>query len=85
MRALELGRPLLHSSNNGITAIINANGSINKAIPQFKSLVLQSVATATTGITPYAKLGNIPIRIIEITFLSYFIFQFIKFKYIKLN
>lgn len=59
MRALELGRPVLCSTNNGITAIINADGSIHTQIPQFISTVLDATIIPTTGKTFYAtKFGS---------------------------
>ncbi|WP_187307819.1 apolipoprotein N-acyltransferase [Buchnera aphidicola] len=71
MRALELGRPLIHSSNNGITAIINANGTINTILPQFKKLILEKNIKSTSGVTPYAKFGLIPIWTITIICIIY--------------
>lgn len=57
-RALEFGRTLLRSTNNGITAVINPQGTVSQQIPQFETNTLSIKANPSIGITPYAKWGN---------------------------
>lgn len=71
MRALELGRPILCGTNNGITAVIYADGSIQEQLPQFISDVLTADVIATIGITPYVKFGSWWLFSIIIIFIIY--------------
>lgn len=55
MRALEFGRPLLRSTNTGITAVVDHQGKFIARIPQFKEEVLQAQVALVTGNTPYSQ------------------------------
>lgn len=74
-RALEFGRPLIRSTNNGITAIIDHHGNIIKQLPQFETAVLTQTISPTIGLTPYAKWKDM---ISSVIMLLMFISLFIK-------
>lgn len=57
MRALETGRPVARSTNNGITAIIDPNGSITNKINQFEAGVLVDKVSGYSGFTPIMIIG----------------------------
>lgn len=60
-RALEAGRMLLRAANDGISAIIGADGRIVASLPRFVPGVLSGDVQPRTGLTPYARGGNWPI------------------------
>jgi len=63
MRALENGRWMLRATNNGVTAIIDAEGRVRARLPQFEAGVLRGQWQAMAGSTPYARLGYLPVLV----------------------
>ncbi len=59
MRALELGRPVLRATNNGITAFIDDKGTVTSVLPQFEAGSLSQQVQARHGFTPYKQLGDL--------------------------
>lgn len=59
VRALEAGRPMLRSTNTGMTAVIEPDGSVTGVLPQFERGVLHAEVMGYTGLTPYARWGDV--------------------------
>lgn len=64
MRAREFGRPVLRATNNGVTAVIDANGHIRHQLPQFTDGVLTDEVPLYQGQTLYSQLGDWPLYVI---------------------
>jgi apolipoprotein N-acyltransferase len=58
MRALEVERPVIRSTNTGISAFIDANGRLMQSGRQFQAEVMTSEVQPRAGATPYAASGN---------------------------
>lgn len=69
MRAIELARPLLFVSNDGITAVINPNGLIEAAAPAHVPAILKADVQPRVGLTPWMKNGTDPILVLLLFFL----------------
>ena len=60
VRAIETGRPMLRSTNTGMTAVIQPDGRVAGVLPQFERGALEVEVRGYTGMTPYARLGDFP-------------------------
>lgn len=60
MRALETGRWMLRSTNTGVTAAIDPAGRVAARLPAFTAGTLVHSIEPRTGMTPYARAGNVP-------------------------
>ena len=69
MRALEMGRPVLRATNNGITAFIDHKGKINAVLPQFEAASITAPVIATVGFTPYYHLQDLGVWFLVILLL----------------
>jgi apolipoprotein N-acyltransferase len=61
MRSLESGRAMLRATNDGVTALIDYDGSLLATLPQFQPAVLTGQVQPRTGLTPYLRFGNWPV------------------------
>jgi apolipoprotein N-acyltransferase len=58
MRAAEVRRYQLRSTNTGITAVIDPHGRVVSSLPPFESSVLEATVQGVEGSTPYIVWGN---------------------------
>lgn len=58
VRALESGRPMLRSTNTGMTAIVQPDGRVSAVLPAFERGVLRATVQGYVGLTPYARWGD---------------------------
>lgn len=58
VRALETGRPMLRSTNTGMTAVVEPDGRVSGVLPQFEDGTLRLEVRGHQGMTPYARWGD---------------------------
>ena len=51
-------RPVVQSAISGITAVIDADGVVQRRTELFERTVVQTTVEATTGETPYVRYGE---------------------------
>ena len=74
MRALEFGRPMLRSTNTGVSAFIDHHGVISERTEQFKTQTITQTVLGRTGVTPFyyfARVQGILVLIIVVGLLYY--------------
>jgi apolipoprotein N-acyltransferase len=60
MRALETGRYVIRGTNNGVSAIISPDGSLQQASDQFVQAVVEGEVQPRLGDTPFMSTGSLP-------------------------
>jgi apolipoprotein N-acyltransferase len=58
MNAAAVGRPVLHASISGITAVIDADGDIRRTTQLFRNEVVSGDVTTVRGDTLYVRFGD---------------------------
>ncbi|MEM8497315.1 MAG: apolipoprotein N-acyltransferase [Pseudomonadota bacterium] len=71
MRALEWGRGMVRGTNNGVSALISADGKILARTEQFQRQVLSGEIPIRSGLTPYARFGEWPIVLLCFVLLTF--------------
>ncbi|MCX7157205.1 MAG: apolipoprotein N-acyltransferase [Rhodocyclales bacterium] len=66
LRAIETGRVMLRATNTGMTAMVGADGTVVAALPPFVTDALVVQAQGRSGLTPYARWGNLLALLIAI-------------------
>ncbi|MBD1581235.1 apolipoprotein N-acyltransferase [Pseudoalteromonas sp. S16_S37] len=64
MRALELQRPLLRATNNGITGVYDPITHKQQSIPQFEAGVLEADVQLISGSSFFSRYGHTPVWIV---------------------
>jgi apolipoprotein N-acyltransferase len=70
MRALETGRYLVYSTNNGTSALINQRGQIEHQSQAFVAQTLSGAIYPATGLTPFMHWGSWPLIIFALALIA---------------
>jgi len=69
MRSIEMRRPALFVSNDGMTAILDENGNVMSTAPNNEAFVLNGQIQPRIGLTPWMKNGTAPIAFLLLCFI----------------
>jgi len=65
-RSRESERPMVRSSNNGLSSLISAKGRVLKIAPQFQEAVVEGEIQPRLGVTPFVQYGDLPALIVGV-------------------
>ena len=82
-RALEHKKPLIRSTNSGITAFVSKNGEIIERQTYFEDKTLRRNIILYSGTTFYSKYGNLPLSIFLIFYVGFMLFRKLFYKNIN--
>lgn len=69
MRAIETSRPMLRATNTGSSGAIDHTGQPIATLPAHQAAVLDVSIQGQTGLTLYARLGNLPVLLLSVFIL----------------
>jgi apolipoprotein N-acyltransferase len=64
MRAIESRRPLIRAAQDGVSALVGADGRVLAQAREFRPVVLRGSVQPRAGLPPYARFGNAPIVVL---------------------
>ncbi|MFT3907320.1 MAG: apolipoprotein N-acyltransferase [Steroidobacteraceae bacterium] len=64
MRVLEADRPLVRAANDGLSALVDADGRVLATAPEYQPAVLRGTVQPRQGLTPYARAGDWPVLVL---------------------
>jgi len=70
MRALEAGRYVVRTTNNGVSAFIGPDGGLQQTGDQFRFVSMSQEVVPRKGLTPYARVGNWPVVMLTLLFIG---------------
>ena len=70
MRTLELARPMVRATNTGMTAAIDADGTVLAMAEPFVRTAIAARVQGRTGLTPYARAGDWPALALAVAALA---------------
>jgi apolipoprotein N-acyltransferase len=65
MRAIENGKPLIRATNDGISALVTADGAVSATIPPYQRDILEGTLEPRNGLTPFGTYGAYPVLILS--------------------
>lgn len=78
MRAIEFARPILRTTNNGVTAIYDDQGQLVDKLPSDEAAVLRAQVQPAHGTTPYQQFGSLPLYIYVFVMLCVLLLQYLR-------
>jgi apolipoprotein N-acyltransferase len=76
MRAIETGRFLLRTTNTGLTGVVAPDGKIINQAPLFQEATITTDITPMQGMTPYARIGDLPVILLMLFLLCCIVIGF---------